>query len=64
MSYSIIIPKIVQKQLDRLPPVIYERIFEKLKELEKNPRPITSKKLVGKPEEYRLRVGDYRVRYK
>ena len=64
MSYSVVIPKIVQKQLDQLPETIYRRIFEKLKQLEQNPRPINSKKLVGKQEEYRIRVGDYRVRYK
>jgi len=63
MSYSVVIPKIVQKQLDQLSDTIYRRIFEKLKQLEQNPRPVNSKKLVGKQEEYRLRVGNYRVRY-
>jgi len=64
MSYAVIIPKIVQKQLDQLSGALYKRIFEKLKQLEQNPRPTNCKKLIGKQEEYRIRVGDYRIRYK
>jgi mRNA interferase RelE/StbE len=63
VSYSVIIPKRVQKQLDQLSDVLYRRIFEKLKQLEQNPRPVNCKKLVGKQEEYRIRVGDCRIRY-
>ena len=59
MSYSVIIPKRVQKQLDQLSDTLYRRIFEKLKQLEQNPRPVNCKNLVGKQEEYRIRVGNY-----
>ncbi|MEB3210116.1 MAG: type II toxin-antitoxin system RelE/ParE family toxin [Leptolyngbyaceae bacterium] len=63
MSYHVIIPKPVQKQLDKLPQNIREIIIEKLLLLAENPRPSGVKKLKGLPNEYRIRIGDYRVRY-
>ncbi len=63
MEYRIIIPKIVQKQLRKLPANIYERIVEKIALLAGEPRPAGVKKLKGFENEYRIRIGDYRVRY-
>ena len=62
MKFTIIIPKSVQKQLDKLPQEIYEKIKSKILELENDPRPPGIKKLVGR-DEYRLRVGQYRLIY-
>ena len=63
MTYTIIIPKAVQKQLDALPDDIYERIAVKVQQLAQNPRPDGVVKLKGSENEYRIRIGDYRVRY-
>ncbi|CAD5916278.1 Plasmid stabilization system protein [Planktothrix tepida] len=63
MSYTVIIPKLVQKQLDNLPEDIRQRITAKILSLTIEPRPIGVKKLKGFDNEYRVRVGDYRVRY-
>ncbi len=63
MTYTIIIPKAVQKQLDALPDDVYERIAIKVQELAENPRPDGVVKLKGYENEYRIRIGDYRVRY-
>lgn len=63
MTYTIIIPKAVQKQLDALPDDIYERIAVKVQQLAENPRPDGVVKLKGCENEYRIRIGDYRVRY-
>lgn len=63
MTYTIIIPKAVQKQLDALPDDIYDRIAVKIQELAENPRPDGVVKLKGYENEYRIRIGDYRVRY-
>jgi mRNA interferase RelE/StbE len=62
MSYEVIIPKPVQKQLDSLPD-IRNRLVEKILLLVADPRPPGVKKLKGFENEYRLRVGDYRIRY-
>jgi mRNA interferase RelE/StbE len=48
--------------MDRLPSEVHRRISEKILTLEDNPRPSGSQKLRGE-ENYRLRVGDYRVLY-
>ena len=63
MSYTVIIPKPVQKQLDNLPEDIRQRITDKILSLTIEPRPLGVKKLKGFDNEYRVRVGDYRVRY-
>jgi len=62
MRYRVILPKSVQKVLDRLPDDMASRILSCLAELEINPRPPGLKKLKGRPA-YRVRVGDYRVIY-
>ena len=64
MSYIIVVPKSVQKQLDRLPEQVYQRIVKKIQSLAEEPRPAGSLKLKGVEAEYRIRVGDYRLRYK
>ena len=63
MTYTIITPKAVQKQLDALPDDVYERIAVKIRQLAQNPRPDGVVKLKGYENQYRIRIGDYRVRY-
>lgn len=63
MNYVIEISKSVQKQIDNLPNTVKIRILEKIKDLETEPRPSGVVKLKNSENEYRLRVGDYRVRY-
>jgi mRNA interferase RelE/StbE len=62
MKYQVIVPKSVQKELDRLPDDIAERILIRLASLETNPRPADVKKLKGR-DAWRIRIGDYRVIY-
>lgn len=63
MSYTIIISKSVQKQIDSLSDELRMRISEKVNNLREEPPPGGVVKLKGYTNEYRLRVGDYRVRY-
>jgi mRNA interferase RelE/StbE len=62
MRYRVILPKSVQKQLDRLSGEVVARIQACLRALESNPRPRDVKKLKGRPA-WRVRVGDYRIIY-
>jgi mRNA interferase RelE/StbE len=62
MRFQIILPKSVQKELDRLPDDIARRILTRLAGLETNPRPADVKKLKGR-DAWRIRVSDYRVIY-
>ena len=63
MRYQVVIPKPVQKQLDSLPDTVRERIVKRIVILKDNPRPRGCVKLKGYETEYRIRIGDYRVRY-
>ncbi len=63
MTYSIIVTKSIQKDLDNLPNEIKERVYAKISQLSDNPRLDGVTKLKGYENEYRLRIGDYRVRY-
>ena len=63
MSYQVIVPRPVQKQLDSLPESICTRIVERIVVLKENPRPHGCVKLKGCENEYRIRIGNYRVRY-
>ncbi len=63
MSYTIVISKSVQKQIDNLPDDVVERVVEKIQNLASEPRPDGVVKLKGYDNEYRIRAGDYRIRY-
>lgn len=63
MSYHILVPKRVQRELDALPDTIYERIREQIRELSDTPRPAGVRKLQGSSRSYRVRVGTYRIVY-
>jgi mRNA interferase RelE/StbE len=52
MTYTIIVPKTVQKQLNALSDEVYERISVKIQHLTENPRPNGVVKLKGYTNEY------------
>ncbi len=62
MKYQVQILHIAEKEMDKLPTPIHPRISRKILSLENNPRPRGAKKLSGR-EEYRLRLGEYRILY-
>lgn len=61
--YRVELTQSAQKELNRLPAKVIEKIIIVLKSLEENPRPIGCKKLKGYKNLWRVRVGDYRVIY-
>ena len=62
MRYQVILPRSVQKQLDRLPDQVTNRVLTSLAELETAPRTAGAKRLKGR-DAWRIRVGDYRIIY-
>ena len=62
MSYIVTIKRSAEKELDALSPGTFERVKETILLLELEPRPNGCRKLRG-AEEYRLRVGAYRILY-
>ena len=52
-----------QKELDALDDTVFKRIDRKILALADNPRPAGCKRLKGFKDQWRIRVGDWRVLY-
>ena len=61
-GYRVFFRKSVEKDFFIIPKKDVKRILNRIKALEKNPRPPGSEKLTGQ-ERYRLRQGRYRIVY-
>ncbi len=62
-NYSIEVKPSAKKELEALPDPVLSRIVRKLESLADNPRPAGCKKLKGYREQWRVRIGDWRVVY-
>jgi len=60
MRYQILYEKEALKELDKLELSISRRIIKKIEEMSENPSSCDIKKLKAS-NDYRLRVGDYRI---
>ncbi|MDF5711277.1 MAG: type II toxin-antitoxin system RelE/ParE family toxin [Nostoc sp. S4] len=63
MSYKVEISKGALKQLKKLSPELQERIQVRIDDSATEPCPNGLKKLKGKENAYRIKVGDYRLIY-
>ena len=63
MPYQVEIASAAQREFKRLPPEVVRKVDAAMLELEQNPRPHGCTKLEGSEDEYRVRVGDYRILY-
>jgi mRNA interferase RelE/StbE len=61
--YRLEISNHAERDLNRLPTVVFERIVPEIRALAANPRPHGCAKLAGSKSDYRIRVGHYRVLY-
>ena len=57
------IPKRVDRELADAPPTVHDHLQETLAQLQHEPRPSGCKKLKGKVQCWRVRVGAYRILY-
>ena len=51
------------KQLQRLPKPVFVAALQAIIALSKQPRPTGAKKLVGSRDDWRIRIGQYRIVY-
>ncbi len=63
VKYSLEIKPSAQKELDALDDALFTRMDQKILMLAENPRPAGCKKLKGYKDQWRVRVGDWRVVY-
>ena len=61
--FEILLERGAERDLRRLPEPIHERIVRAINGLSKNPRLPGCRKLSGAKNDWRIRVGDYRVIY-
>jgi mRNA interferase RelE/StbE len=61
--YRILLERAVERDLRRLSAEIHDRIIRAIQGLARNPRPPGCRKLTGTENDWRIRVGDYRVVY-
>ena len=52
-----------RKELEALPDIVLERAAIKIGSLGASPRPSGCKKLKGRKDQWRIRVGDWRIVY-
>ena len=60
--YVVSLKRAADRELERLPTQVHERIVERLLTLKEDPRPVGLRKLGGR-EGYQIRSGNYRVLY-
>ena len=63
MAYAVHMRPSAERERRRLQGHIRQRINRHLLQLESEPRPSGVEKLVGRPNSWRIRVGDYRILY-
>jgi len=62
-SYSVELKPSARKELESLTDTVLARVVSKLESLAHDPRPPGCKKLKGYKDQWRVRIGDWRVVY-
>lgn len=62
-KYSLEIKRSAQKEIDVLDDALFTRLDRKILALALDPRPAGCKKLRGYKDQWRIRIGDWRVLY-
>ena len=61
--YRVFLERAAEKQLKLLSAKLHDRVILAVQALAKNPRPPGCRKLSGTEDDWRIRVGDYRIVY-
>jgi mRNA interferase RelE/StbE len=61
--YRVFLERAAEKQLKQLSAKLHDRVIAAIQRLAKNPRPAGCRKLAGTDDDWRIRVGDYRIVY-
>jgi len=61
--YEVYVEKAAENDLKRLPTTTFHRIIPQIRTLAENPRSSGCRKLTGSKNDWRIRIGDYRVLY-
>ena len=61
--YDVYLERAAENDLKRLPASTFHRIVPQIKSLAENPRPSGCRKIAGSKNDWRIRIGDYRIIY-
>ncbi len=61
--YRVLLERTAEKALRRLSADVHDRVITAIQGLANNPRPPGCRKLTGSENDWRIRVGDYRILY-
>lgn len=61
--YQVLLERSAERDLRRLSAEVHDRVIEAIRELSNDPRPPGCRKLAGTKDDWRIRVGDYRIVY-
>ena len=61
--YRVFLERAAEKQLRQSSARLHDRVIAAIQALAKNPRPAGCRKLAGTDNDWRIRVGDYRIVY-
>ena len=61
--YEVYLERSAENDLKRLPTSPFDRIVHQIKTLAENPRPSGCRKITGSKNDWRIRIGDYRILY-
>ena len=59
--YEVHLERAAENDLKRLSATTFHRIIPHIRALAENPRPSSCRKLTGSKDDWRIRIGDYRV---
>jgi mRNA interferase RelE/StbE len=63
MTYRIEFTRATEREISKLSEPIRGRVLDSISGLANNPRPTRAKKLTGRKNAWRIRIGDFRVIY-
>lgn len=63
-KYAVQLARSARKEIEALDPPVAERILKRIESLIAEPRPSGVKKLEGSTDQWRIRIGDWRVVYR
>jgi mRNA interferase RelE/StbE len=61
--FEVLLERSAEKDLRKLPTRVHDQVVDRIAALAKNPRPSGCRKLSGSENDWRIRVGDYRIIY-
>ena len=61
--FEVYLEKAAETDLKRLPTATFHRIIPQIRALAESPRPPGCRELTGSKNDWRIRIGDYRILY-